>query len=73
MVALAKPTCTCCGKLLNPKTLVQLELDQRIGMYHDFGGVPESASQGWFEFGPACAKKERTRARDALASLTATT
>lgn len=58
--------CTCCGRKLNPKTLVQLELDQRIDRYHDFEDVPENKSQGWFDFGPACAKKEREEARKAL-------
>jgi hypothetical protein len=34
-----------------------LELDQRYFVYHDFGGVPEQYSQGWFIFGTACAKE----------------
>lgn len=60
-----KPTCTCCGKPINKSTLVNLEFDQRVGHYHDFG-VPDTDSQGWFEFGPSCAKKEREVARKAL-------
>lgn len=60
--------CQCCGRRLNPATQVDLELDQRVGEYHDFGGVPESDSQGWFEFGAACAKKARAKAKVALAA-----
>jgi hypothetical protein len=61
--------CTCCGKKLNPDTMVSLELDQRIGQYHDFGNVPEESSQGWFDFGSACAKKEKAAARKLLNKL----
>jgi len=59
--------CLRCGKPL--AGLVALELDQRIGEYHDFGGVPEDASQGWFDFGPDCAAAMRERARAALAKV----
>jgi hypothetical protein len=65
----SKILCTCCSRVLNPATKVALELDQRVGEYHDFGGVPENESQGWFEFGQACAKKARIYARDKLARL----
>jgi hypothetical protein len=61
-----KHICTCCGRTLNPATLVSLELDQRVGEYHDFGGIPESQNQGGFDFGPACAKKARAKAIKAL-------
>jgi hypothetical protein len=60
--------CTCCGRTLNPKTLVSLELDQRVDEYHDFGGIPDSKNQGGFDFGPDCAKKARAKARKALDS-----
>jgi hypothetical protein len=66
-----KQVCECCGRTLNPAKIVQLELDQRIGEYHDFGGVPESQSQGWFEFGSACAVKARAKARQALQAIVA--
>jgi hypothetical protein len=52
---------------LNPATKIELELDQRTGEYHDFGGVPENVSQGWFDFGPDCAKKARRKAHAAIA------
>ncbi len=62
-----KPGCCIrCGKGLDPARQVMLELDQRIDEYHDFGGVPENSSQGWFEFGPDCAAVLRARARLAL-------
>lgn len=60
--------CTCCGRKLNPATLVFLELDQRINRYTD-QPVPEEHSQGCFEFGPACAKKEAKAARLAAGAL----
>ena len=66
-----KKTCQCCGRVLNPAKIVGLELDQRINAYHDFGGVPESQSQGWFEFGASCAVKERAKARQALQGIVA--
>jgi len=57
--------CTCCNKKLNPETMVWLELDTRIDRFHD--QVPAAHSQGGFEFGPACAKKERLAAWEELA------
>jgi hypothetical protein len=58
--------CDCCGRTLNPGRIVFLELDQRIGCYHDFDrGVPDADSQGWFLFGPACAAKKRGEAKAA--------
>lgn len=54
--------CTCCGKKLTGKRIAWLELDQRTNTYHDFGGVPESKSQGWFPFGITCAKSEIAKA-----------
>lgn len=62
-------TCNYCGKRL--RSVVLLELDQRINAYHDFGGVPENQSQGWFDFGPDCAKKLREEARKAIQTLEA--
>lgn len=56
--------CIRCGRPLVDK--VALELDQRISEYHDFGGVPQEQSQGWFDFGRACANALRKRARIAL-------
>jgi hypothetical protein len=47
--------CTCCNAKLSRK-LAWLELDQRTNEYHDFGGVPQDRSQGWFPFGLGCAK-----------------
>lgn len=61
--------CTCCERPLHPDRIVSLELDQRVNRYHDFEGVPESHSQGWFPFGPGCAKRAREEARAALAQL----
>lgn len=59
-------TCCCCGKPLQPMRRVWLELDHRIDCYHDFDlGVPESLSQGWFAFGPECARRQLTAARAA--------
>jgi hypothetical protein len=55
--------CECCGRKLDPKRAVLLELDQRDGTYHDFRDVPEEFSQGWFAFGPLCAKRKREAAR----------
>lgn len=59
-------TCTLCGRKLDPSRKVALELDQRVNEYHDFGNVPESLSQGWFDFGPECVNKARKAARIAL-------
>ena len=62
------PTCEHCGRPIKAGR-VSLELDQRTNEYHDFGGVPEDRSQGWFDFGPDCAKKLRARAKAALAKM----
>ncbi len=49
--------CTCCGRKLNPKTAVWLELSFKSGKWHkNEGECPEDESQGWHIFGPACAK-----------------
>jgi len=63
--------CERCGKPLRGKA-VPLELDQRIGEYHDFGDVPQEYSQGFFDFGPDCAEILRARARAALRQTTTT-
>ena len=63
--------CIRCDQILDPAKVVDLELDQRINAYHDFGGVPESHSQGWFTFGAACANKERNAAKAKLDTGTA--
>jgi hypothetical protein len=49
-------TCTRCGKPLEPKRKVWLELDQRDGTYHNFRDIPADCSQGWFAFGVACSR-----------------
>lgn len=49
--------CEKCGRELNPKRIVWLELNCMTGLYHREGEVPEEDSQGWFPFGPDCAKK----------------
>lgn len=59
--------CTCCEKPLARK-VAWLELDQRIDEYHDFGGVPDDKSQGWFQFGMTCARKKIAMARSQLSS-----
>lgn len=53
--------CTCCQKRLSGK-MAWLELDQRTNTYHDFGGVPQDESQGWFQFGLTCARNELAKA-----------
>jgi hypothetical protein len=65
----SQATCTCCGRSLSSenRAVRWLELDQRTDTYHDLGGVPADKSQGWFPFGLACAKKEISRHRAALA------
>lgn len=70
MTPYISPTCDHCGKPIKSGR-VPLELDQRIGEYHDFGNVPADMSQGWFDFGPDCAKKLRARAKSALAKFSA--
>jgi hypothetical protein len=50
--------CNRCDEPLNPKRAVWLELDTLTGIYHTKGRFPEGGmSQGFFEFGSACAKK----------------
>jgi hypothetical protein len=64
--------CTRCGRSITEKhggKRVQLELDQWLNEYHDFGGVNPEHSQGWFDFGPSCAEKLRQRARAAIAAV----
>lgn len=56
--------CDCCGRTINLGRTVWLELDHRIGGYHDYENVPESLSQGWFPFGPACAARLLREARE---------
>lgn len=52
-------SCECCGRAIRFGTAVWLELDHRVGRYHDFDlGVPEGMSQGWFAFGATCARRE---------------
>jgi hypothetical protein len=64
-----KNRCTMCDKLLmHTGNEVWLELDQRVNEYHDFYGIPENLSQGWFPFGRDCAPKARAKARAALAA-----
>lgn len=58
--------CTCCEKPLKGK-VAWLELDQRTSTYHDFGGVPEDRSQGWFVFGMTCARNKLAEAQAATA------
>ena len=55
--------CTCCDHPLKGHAVRMLELDQRTQTYHDFGGVPEDKSQGWFPFGLKCAKNKIEQAR----------
>jgi hypothetical protein len=60
--------CDCCGRTIKPGRVVWLELDHRVGGYHDYENVPEQMSQGWFPFGPACAarllRESRERAKE---------
>lgn len=66
----AERYCTCCEKPLGAAARM-LELDQRVNAYHDFGGVPDDRSQGWFVFGLTCARKQVEKARAALAKAKA--
>lgn len=59
--------CVRCGRPL--VDVVQLEFDQRYGEYHDDGDIPVDMSQGWFDFGPDCAKALRARAKLAKATV----
>jgi hypothetical protein len=57
--------CTCCDRKLNESKMVWLELDTSTGKYTE--GCDESVSQGWFAFGPGCAKKALKKAWPVLA------
>jgi hypothetical protein len=57
--------CTCCERPLKGK-FAWLELDQRTDTFHDFGGVPDGQSQGWFPLGMTCARKKLAAARVAI-------
>ena len=48
--------CYRCGKPIKPGTAVGLELNCDTGIFSSTG-VPESESQGWFDFGPDCGPK----------------
>jgi len=51
-------TCQCCGRILNDRTMVWLELNCRTGRYVANGVfLPDEESQGFFPFGKACAEK----------------
>ncbi len=52
-----KINCEKCGKKLNPKTAVDLELNCRTGEWYKPGACPPSESQGVFSVGPDCARK----------------
>lgn len=56
MTEINDPHCERCGEKLNPKTMVELELDMRTSQYGLPGSVPAQHSQGLFYFGRACAK-----------------
>ena len=60
--------CTCCGQRLAGAARM-LELDQRTQTYHDFGGVPESKSQGSFPFGLTCSRKQREKHLKVIAQM----
>jgi len=47
--------CENCGRELDPRKSVWLELSWKTGKYTD-GELPEEESQGFFCFGSACAK-----------------
>lgn len=54
--------CNKCGKKLNEKKTVWLELSINDGcLYHPEEFPKDHESQGWFEFGQDCAKKVVTR------------
>lgn len=51
--------CECCGRKLDTKKIVWLELNQNTGLYHAEGELPkEGESQGWFPFGASCSVKQ---------------
>lgn len=58
-----KSYCMCCNRELNDTKIVLLEYDRRDNTYHNFNDVPEEHSQGWFEFGPGCARKKLAKAK----------
>jgi len=48
--------CVRCNEKLDSKTMVSMELSNTTGKYYK-GGIPKGEkSQGWFDFGQACAK-----------------
>ncbi len=49
--------CNCCGRKLNPKTMVWLEVSFRTGKRYKPGECPEDESQGAFAYGAACARR----------------
>jgi hypothetical protein len=49
--------CEFCGRKLNPKEVVELELDRRTNTYRLPGEIPLAYSQGIFSFGKDCAAK----------------
>lgn len=54
----AEAGCSCCGRKLNPKTMVWLELSFATGKwFKNEGECPADESQGWHAFGAACARK----------------
>ena len=60
--------CNRCDRELDEAKAVWLELDMLTGLYHAEGNFPEDGeSQGHFEFGAACARKELAETRAELA------
>ena len=54
--------CSNCGKKLNPEKTTWLEYSITDGCVYHLNEFPEGhISQGWFAFGPDCAKKVVTR------------
>lgn len=51
--------CTRCGELLSADSITWLELNCRTGQYSAAGAtrLPSDESQGYFPFGPDCAKR----------------
>lgn len=48
--------CTCCGRKLNPKTMVWLEKSFKTNRWYRADQCPPDQSQGNFAFGAACAR-----------------
>lgn len=48
--------CYRCGKPIKAGAAVPLELNTKTGIFTS-KGMPESESQGWFDFGPECGPK----------------